>query len=44
MGPSPLQGRFPLVGLLASVYDTVAERAVRLRDHAERLDERDDNA
>ncbi len=43
MGPSPLHGRFPLVGLLASVYDTVAERAIRLRDHAERLDEREDN-
>ncbi len=40
LGPSALRGRFPLVGLLASVYDTVAERAVRLRDHAERLDER----
>jgi uncharacterized Zn finger protein len=40
LGPSPLPGRFPLVGLLASVYDTVAEYAVRLRDHAERLDER----
>ncbi len=40
LGPSPLPGRFPLVGLLASVYDTVAEHAVRLRDHAERLDER----
>ena len=43
MGPSPLHGGFPLVGLLASVYDTVAERAVRLRDHAERLDERNDS-
>ncbi len=41
LGPSPLRGRFPLVGLLASVYDTVAARAIRLRDHAERLDERD---
>ncbi len=40
LGPSPLRGRFPLVGLLASVYDTVAARAIRLRDHAERLDER----
>jgi uncharacterized Zn finger protein len=40
LGPSPLPGKFPLVGLLASVYDEVAERAVRLRDHAERLDER----
>lgn len=43
LGPSPLPGRFPLVGLLASVYDTVAERAVELRDHAERLDERGDS-
>jgi uncharacterized Zn finger protein len=39
LGPSPLPGRFPLVGLLASVYDTVAEEAIRLRDRAERLDE-----
>jgi len=39
LGPSPLPGKFPLVGLMASVYDTVAEHAVRLRDHAERLDE-----
>jgi uncharacterized Zn finger protein len=39
LGPSPLRGRFPLVGLLASVYDTVAARAIRLRDHAERLDD-----
>jgi uncharacterized Zn finger protein len=39
LGPSPLPGRFPLVGLLASVYDTVAEEALRLRDQAERLDE-----
>ncbi len=37
LGPSPLPGRFPLVGLLASVYDRVAEAAVRLRDRAERL-------
>jgi uncharacterized Zn finger protein len=39
MGPSPLPGRFPLVGLLASVYDEVAAWAVRLRDRAERLEE-----
>jgi uncharacterized Zn finger protein len=39
LGPSPLPGRFPLVGLLASVYDTVAEQAIRLRDRAERLDD-----
>ena len=44
LGPSPLGGRFPLVGLLASVYDTVADRAIRLRDHAERLDERNGGA
>ncbi len=37
LGPSPLPGRFPLVGLLASVYDTVAESALKLRDRAERL-------
>ncbi len=39
LGPSPMPGRFPLVGLLASVYDTVAERAIHLRDHAERIDD-----
>ncbi|MHC4081670.1 MAG: SWIM zinc finger family protein, partial [Planctomycetota bacterium] len=39
LGPSPLPGRFPLVGLLASVYDTVAQEAIRLRDRAEGLDE-----
>ena len=39
LGPSPLKGRFPLVGLLASVYDSVAAHAVRLRDRAERIDE-----
>jgi uncharacterized Zn finger protein len=39
LGPSPLPGRFPLVGLLASVYDTVAQEAVRLRDRAERIDD-----
>ncbi|MHC4127102.1 MAG: SWIM zinc finger family protein [Planctomycetota bacterium] len=39
LGPSPLPGRFPLVGLLASVYDTVAQEAIRLRDRAERIDD-----
>lgn len=38
LGPSPLAGGFPMVGLLASVYDTVAEAAISLRDHAERID------
>ena len=28
LGPSPLQGKFPLVGLLASIYDRVTEYAV----------------
>jgi hypothetical protein len=39
LGPSPLQGKFPLVGLLASIYDSVAAYAVKLRDQAERLEE-----
>ena len=39
LGPSPLRGRFPLVGLLASVYDTVAQRALSLRDRAERIED-----
>lgn len=38
LGPSPMNGKFPLVGLLASVYDEVAEAAIRIRDRAERLD------
>ena len=38
LGPSPLNGKFPLVGLLASIYDTVAEHAVMMRDEAETLD------
>lgn len=32
LGPSPLTGRFPMVGLLASIYDTVSETAGSLRD------------
>ncbi|MHC5002117.1 MAG: SWIM zinc finger family protein [Planctomycetota bacterium] len=39
LGPSPLPGKFPLVGLLASIYDTVADRALELRDHAEQIEE-----
>jgi len=27
LGPSPLEGRFPITGLLASIYDTIAEDA-----------------
>jgi len=32
LGPSPLNGRFPMVGLLASVYDAVSAAAKNLRD------------
>jgi uncharacterized Zn finger protein len=34
LGQSPLQGKFPLVGLLASIYDSVAENGRKLRDDA----------
>lgn len=39
LGPSPMRGRFPLVGLLASIYDAVSAEAIRIRDHAEHLDD-----
>ena len=29
LGPSPIAGKFPMVGLLASIYDTVADAARR---------------
>ena len=32
LGQSPLQGKFPLVGLLASIYDSMAARGRELRD------------
>lgn len=32
LGPSPLPSRFPMVGLLASIYDTVAGAARKLLD------------
>lgn len=35
LGPSPLGGKFPLVGLLASVYDVVSESARQTRDRIE---------
>lgn len=35
LGPSPLPGRFPLVGLLASIYDTVREDAERRQQAVE---------
>ncbi len=42
LGPSPLKGKFPLVGLLASVYGTVSESAIQLRDQAEHLNNGDE--
>ena len=35
LGPSPIDSRFPIVGLLASVYDTASVAARELRDQAE---------
>jgi uncharacterized Zn finger protein len=32
LGQSPLQGKFPLVGLLASIYDSLAARGRELRE------------
>jgi uncharacterized Zn finger protein len=42
LGPSPLSGRFPMVGLLASVYDAVAAAAGRWRDQIEPGDQAPD--
>ena len=39
LGSSPLEGRFPITGLLASIYDTGAEEARHIRDAAERADD-----
>jgi hypothetical protein len=35
LGPSPMNGKFPMVGLLASIYDTIAESARKLREKNE---------
>ena len=35
LGASPLEGRFPITGLLASIYDTVAGEARRIVETAE---------
>jgi hypothetical protein len=32
LGPSPLPGRFPIMGLLASIYDEVSTRARAMLD------------
>lgn len=35
LGPSPLKGKFPMVGLLASIYDTVSDAAKRRSEDGE---------
>jgi uncharacterized Zn finger protein len=35
LGPSPLKGKFPIAGLLASIYDEVSKQAKAMRDRAE---------
>lgn len=35
LGPSPFEGRFPLVGLLATCYDVIRERTLAERDAGE---------
>jgi len=35
LGPSPLRGKFPIAGLLASIYDEVSKQAQAMRDRAE---------
>ncbi|MCH7601940.1 MAG: hypothetical protein IIB54_04160 [Planctomycetes bacterium] len=44
LGPTPLPGRFPMVGLLASIYDSVSKYARDLRDRAEVNDRRSPDA
>jgi len=45
LGPSPFsQGRFPLVGLLATCYDTISEAAIRSMDAAETDSDEDEPA
>lgn len=39
LGPSPLQGKFPIAGLLASIFDTVSRHAIEIRDRAEGIGE-----
>ncbi len=40
LGPTPLPGKFPMVGLLASIYDSVSLYARNLRERAEVIDRR----
>ena len=39
LGPSPLKGRFPLAGLLASAYDAIADAAIEMRDRGSDIGE-----
>lgn len=39
LGPSPLKGKFPMVGLLASIYDAVSQQA-RRRSEGNAVDEK----
>lgn len=41
LGPSPLNGRFPLVGLLASVYDAVSAAARQIHEQGSRFTDTD---
>jgi uncharacterized Zn finger protein len=44
LGPSPLQGKFPLVGLLASIYDSIAQEGRTLRDESDAAGASEDSA
>lgn len=44
LGASPLGGRFPLVGLLATIYDTIRTRALAIRDAQRDSSESDTSA
>ncbi len=44
LGQSPLQGKFPLVGLLASIYDSLAEHGKALRERGEASEAAQDDA
>jgi uncharacterized Zn finger protein len=38
LGPSPLEGRFPLVGLLASAYESIARRGTMLASSGDAIE------
>ena len=39
LGPSPMQGRFPMVGLLASIYDSITASAQAMQQEIDQLGE-----